>query len=249
MIFGTYRDLFTAIAGCAAALTGLLFVAISVAPRRHPASPPDVTRQFRAAASLLAFTNVLAVSLFGLVPGNNIGYPATAVAVVGIMFNAAGIRSILAGSSARSLRQRGLGLIVFLLLTFGLELASGIALILNAASSAAIEVLSNVVVACLLIGVARAWELVGDRDTGILSSIAVLVGHSRGPGDPFGIAPGGSVEPDTAEPCPADPGPADPGAADPGAADPGTADPGPAESGPDQPGTAGQVASHEPGTH
>lgn len=211
MIFGTYRDLFTAIAGCAAALTGLLFVAISVAPRRHPASPPDVTRQFRAAASLLAFTNVLAVSLFGLVPGNNIGYPATAVAVVGIMFNAAGIRSILAGSSARSLRQRGLGLIVFLLLTFGLELASGIALILNAASSAAIEVLSNVVVACLLIGVARAWELVGDRDTGILSSIAVLVGHSRGPGDPFAslrAARSSPIPPSCALPTPAPPTPA-----------------------------------------
>jgi hypothetical protein len=29
----------------------------------------------------------------------------------------------------------------------------------------------------LLVGVARAWELVGDRDTRILASIAVLTGH------------------------------------------------------------------------
>jgi hypothetical protein len=31
MVFGTYRELFTAVATAAAALTGLLFVAISVA--------------------------------------------------------------------------------------------------------------------------------------------------------------------------------------------------------------------------
>ena len=75
MVFGTYRDLFTAVAASAASLTGLLFVAISVAPRSSRADRRDVVRQVRAAASLLAFTNVLSVSLFGLVPGNNVGYP------------------------------------------------------------------------------------------------------------------------------------------------------------------------------
>ena len=40
--------------------------------------------------------------------------------------------------------------------------------------------LGYVLVSLLLIGVARAWELVGNRDTGILSSIAVLSGYSRG---------------------------------------------------------------------
>ena len=39
--------------------------------------------------------------------------------------------------------------------------------------------IGNVLVASLLIGVARSWELVGDRDTGISASIAALVGHER----------------------------------------------------------------------
>ena len=64
-----------AIADCAAALTGLLLVAMTVARRHSPADRPVVIEQVRAAASILAFTNALAVSLFGLVPGNNIGYP------------------------------------------------------------------------------------------------------------------------------------------------------------------------------
>ncbi len=194
MVFGTYRDLFTAIAGCAAALTGLLFVAISVASGRSQAARPGAARQFRAAASLLAFTNVLAVSLFGLVPQNNVGYPAVVVAVIGIMFTAAGVRSILVGSSVRLLLQHGLGLIGLLLLTFSVELTSGIAVMLNSSNHAALEALSNVLVACLLIGVARAWELVGDRDTGLITSIAVLAGRSPPSYSSFEIDPSGRTE-------------------------------------------------------
>ena len=40
-------------------------------------------------------------------------------------------------------------------------------------------------VALLIIGIARAWELVGDRDTGIIASIAVLSGHDRSHDGPF----------------------------------------------------------------
>jgi hypothetical protein len=66
MILGMYREFLAAIADSAAALTGLLFVAMSVAPR-HPLNPgPAVIRQVAAAAALPASTNVLAVSLFGL---------------------------------------------------------------------------------------------------------------------------------------------------------------------------------------
>ena len=45
------------------------------------------------------------------------------------------------------------------------------------------ELLGDVLVAMLLIGIARAWELVGDRDTGIVSSLAVLVRRSSAPDD------------------------------------------------------------------
>ncbi len=177
MLTGTYRDLFTAIAGSAAALTGLLFVAMSVAPRHSPADFPPVIRQVRAASSILAFTNVLAVSLFGLVPGNPVGYPATATAVVGIFFTAAGTRSIVSSPPARRHLRGQISLIILLLATFGFELVAGIRLLVNPRSTGALELLSNILVAALIIGIARAWELVGDRDTGIFTSIAVLAGR------------------------------------------------------------------------
>jgi len=105
VLTGAYREVLTAAAGSAAALTGLLFVALSVAPRSQAASYPAVIREVRAAASLLSFTNVLAVSLFGLVPGTNAGYPALVTAVIGIFFTAAGLRSILT-SPQRSRQPR-----------------------------------------------------------------------------------------------------------------------------------------------
>jgi hypothetical protein len=184
VLTGSYRDLLPAIAGCAAALIGLLFVALTVSRRHSPDDRPVVIEQVRAAASIVAFTNALAVSLFGLVPGNNIGYPAATLAVIGIFFTAAGTRSIFSGHLPRQHMPRQLAFIALLLATFAFELAGGIALLLNPLDNGAAGLVSNLLVALLLIGIARAWELVGDRDTGILTSLAVLARHEHPPGAP-----------------------------------------------------------------
>lgn len=179
MLSGTYPDLFPAIAECAATLTGLLFVAMTVEGRQGSDDRPIVIQQVRAAASILAFTNALAVSLFGLAPGNNVGYPAIVTAVIGTFFTAAGARSIFSGQLASRHVPRQLGLLVLLLLTFVSELACGIALVVNPRSTGAAGTLGNILVALLLIGVARAWELIAHRETSIIASIAVLTGHNQ----------------------------------------------------------------------
>lgn len=180
VVTGNYRDLLIAFAECSATLTGLLFVAMSVAPRHESDTHLRVVQQIRAAASFLAFTGALAVSVFGLVPGNDIGYPAALVGIIGILFTAASLRSILSSTTSRHLIRRQLGLIVILLLTFGVELAAGIVLIANRHSTDGLDLISNVIGASLLIGVARAWELVENRDVGIISSIALLSSRSHG---------------------------------------------------------------------
>jgi hypothetical protein len=180
VLSGTYRDLFAAIAGCAAGLTGLLFVAMSVSPTRGKAASGHVVQQVRAAAALLAFTNALAVSLFGLVPGTNVGYPAFALGIIGLMFTAAGARSIFSTRSMlRRHWRRQVGLIGLLLAIFGTELANGAILLGRPSTINSVQGISYAIVASLIVGVARAWELVGDRDTGIIASIAVLTGHDH----------------------------------------------------------------------
>jgi hypothetical protein len=196
MITARYSDLFSVVAETAATLTGLLFIAISLAPRRDRDSHEGVVQQVRAAAAFLAFVNALVVSLFGLIPDTNMAYSATIFGVIGVFFTAAGVRSLLGDRSLlRSLRGQ-LGLLAVLFLTFGFELEAGITLFIDPHSTSLLDRMSEILIASVLIGVARSWELVGHRQTGLLSSIAVLRGRDpkmpQNPLDATGEAGGGS---------------------------------------------------------
>jgi hypothetical protein len=192
VVHATYRDLFGVIANASGALTGLLFVALSVTLRRG-SDAGRVIQQVRAAAALLAFTNALAVSLFGLVPGTNVGYPAIALGVIGIAFTAAAIRSVLASHATPRQQLRQLWLVVLLLLIFGAELAEGVALVANPARDTSAQLIGYALVASLLVGVARAWELVGERDTGLVASIVTLAGRTHALSD-RATAPAGTAD-------------------------------------------------------
>ena len=198
MLIETYRELFTAVATCAAGLIGLLFVAISVGPREGEAGRPAVIQQVRAASALLAFSNALAVSLFALVPGQSAGYAAVSTSVIGILFTAASVRSIVSSPDvAADQAWRQAGLITVLFVAFGGELGCGIGLLSNNTEVFGPEFLSNTLIALLLIGIARAWELVGNRDTGIVASLAVLTGLDHRPVKPAGSNSGDADSTDT----------------------------------------------------
>jgi hypothetical protein len=177
VVVGDFRDLFVAIAGSAATLTGLLFVALSVTPRRGAALGPAVILQVRTSAALLSFNNALAVSLFGLVPGTNAGFPSAVLGVIGIAFSAAAVRSIRTSGSPARQQLFQIELIALLLLIFGTELVSGIIVIASPHSSDALQAIGYALVTSLIVGISRAWELIGDRDTGLSASIAVLLGR------------------------------------------------------------------------
>ena len=170
MVIGDYRGLFVVIATSAATLIGLLFVAMSVSKGRSQAHP-QVIREFRAAAALLAFTNPFTVSMFGLVPGTNIGYPAAIVGVIGLTFAAAGIRATISlPERLRHVRPQ-IALIVALLVIFGLQIVFGVELIVESHHAGYLATIADLLVASILVGIGRAWELVGDWDTGLVSSI------------------------------------------------------------------------------
>jgi hypothetical protein len=173
-----YREMLVAIATAASALTGLLFVALSVAPRRERELGPRIIRQIRAAAALLAFSNALSVSLFGLVPGTNVGYPSVALGVIGIAFTAAAMRSIVTSPATAGQKRSQLGLISLLLLIFGTELIAGVVAIIRPVDKPPVAI-GYALVASLVLGISRAWELVGDIDTSLMASITALTG--RGP--------------------------------------------------------------------
>ncbi|HWD94885.1 MAG TPA: hypothetical protein VG246_00515 [Acidimicrobiales bacterium] len=176
MITGRFSELFVVIAESAATQIGLLFVAVTVGKRRADSGAAEIG-DFRAAASLFAFTNALVVSLYGMVPGNNTGYPSLIMGILGILFVGAGVRTTLAQPIRQQRRSHQLPLIVGLTAVFGFQIVYGLRLLDHPFASGNLSIVGDVLIASLLIGIGRAWELVGSWDTGMISSIRYLFGH------------------------------------------------------------------------
>ena len=118
--------------------------------------------------------------------------------VIGILFTAAAIRSIRSSEATPRQQLRQLELITLLLLIFGTELVSGIFALAEPGNSTPVQVMGYALVTSIIVGIARAWELVGERNAGVLTSLAVLTGHRPGPDGAPGADAGASPEPGAA---------------------------------------------------
>ncbi|HXP56404.1 MAG TPA: hypothetical protein VN847_15670, partial [Streptosporangiaceae bacterium] len=107
------HEFFMTSGGAAGALIGLLFVAISVSSARLEQHTVDAQlHRIRASASLTAFTNALAVSLFSLIPGHKIGPTACVVAALGFFFVLASLTLLLRRKLLRWRTARDAGFIL-----------------------------------------------------------------------------------------------------------------------------------------
>jgi len=182
MVPESVHDFFVACASVAGALIGLLFVAISVAAERLAREEAQAQiHRIRAAAALAAFIDALAVSLFSLIPGHKIGPAAVAAASSGIVFIAAALLSLI---RRHQLRRGTLLDIVFLfglLVTFVVQLINGADVLAQPGNAGAVDTIASMVVICFLIGIARAWELIGGPSIGITREVRALIrDHNRG---------------------------------------------------------------------
>lgn len=176
MIPGENREFFIASAGAAGALIGLLFVAVSVFPERARQDTTRMEFNNRASAALLVFTNALLISLAALIPGISLGWWAVAAGVTVLLF-AAGTARTIAGQAHR---PRGwahsLWLILGLVIIGGWETYAGRRLIIGM-DLGAVRALSYVIIGDFAYGIARAWQLVGLRDSGLWTSVQSIAGR------------------------------------------------------------------------
>ncbi|HEY7264487.1 MAG TPA: hypothetical protein VH589_23760 [Trebonia sp.] len=170
------HDFFLASAGVAGALIGLLFVAISVSAERMTREKTGAqVYRVSASAALTAFTNALVVSLFGLIPGDKLGTTSVAVGIVGLLFVAAAMISLarLRAAGWRSVRD-GVFLVA-LAATFIVQLIAGAKLIASPAASGPVNTIAILVVVCFLVGISRAWELIGGPSIGLTHEVTSMV--------------------------------------------------------------------------
>jgi len=175
MVPADIHDFFLASAGVAGALIGLLFVAISVSVGRlNTAEVTGQLHRIRAYAALTGFLNALSVSLFALVPGEKIGGAAITVAILGLSFIVASLLSLIRVRQVRWPTARDAIFLIGLGVTFVLQLMSGLDVVNHPGDAGTVNNIAILVIVCFLIGIARAWELIGGPSIGIGHEMVAL---------------------------------------------------------------------------
>ena len=170
------HDFFLASGGVAGALIGLLFVAISVSAERLARQEASAQlHRVRAAASFTAFVNALVISLFSLVPGEKIAWTAVAVSVVGLTFVAASLVMLLRLRAVHWGTVRDGVFLVGLVAIFIIQFITGLSLVSQPNDPSAVNTIAILVITCFLVGISRAWELIGGPSIGLTREVTELV--------------------------------------------------------------------------
>jgi hypothetical protein len=149
---------FTGAATAAAALIGLLFVAVSLRPESVFGAGAQARAQAVAGSAFTALVNSFFVSMVALVPSANLGYPAVGMALFGLYSTYRLHHGLGKGESA--VRQLALALAAYLT-----QLVAGVFLIADPGRQSLVYTIAYVVVAAFVAALGRAWSLMQGRDT------------------------------------------------------------------------------------
>jgi hypothetical protein len=173
-----FQPFFLASVGASAALIGLLFVSVSIAPERVFGRQSDAVRQAQALSAFSALANIFFISLMSLIPGVIFGLVVMAVSIPAILQTLA-LLGLIGQWRASGILPRGLFLFLASATIYGYELFLGIEIWRNPASIGLIITLVFVLIGAYALGLGRAWELLGAPRTGFLSYFWALLGTLR----------------------------------------------------------------------
>jgi hypothetical protein len=175
----SYHDFFGGCATVSGALIGLLFVAISVSPGKLAGDRASTDHQVKAGAAFSALVNTLILALVALMPGTGLGLASIILGAAGLS-TSAGLIILLYREHEERIGPGQVGLLGILILLYALELAYGVQLDASPGDLNQVSNLGTLAIFFYLFAVARAWQLVGARDTGLLSRVAEMVQRHQG---------------------------------------------------------------------
>lgn len=163
-----FQTFFLASVGASAALIGLLFVSVSIAPERVFGEQAEPVRRAQALSAFTALTNVFFISLISLVPAVVFGVVVVIISIPAIVQTLA-----LLGLTRRwhltGIIARGIFLFLASAAVYGYELVLGIQIWRDPTSKDALVNVLLVLMGAYAIGLGRAWELLGAPRSGLLS--------------------------------------------------------------------------------
>lgn len=158
MVPASFIGYFTAAATAAAALIGLLFVAVTLRPESVRRTGSSAKAHAVAGSSFTALVNSFFVSLIALIPGTELGYTAVIMALISLY------------STFRL--HRGLGkdesavmLLALALAAYLTQLVAGVLLLASPGDQSLVYTIAYVLVAAFAAALARAWSLLQGTHT------------------------------------------------------------------------------------
>jgi hypothetical protein len=175
----SYVSFFTAAASVAGALTGLLFVALSVRPQRlRGGDESSLEHQAIAGTAFVALIDALFVSLAGLTPGGGTTLASLTMGLIGLTSTA--------GLAGRLWRARGKVALsrrwpYLLTLILAMYLAQVILALVDRSAAGSDSASVGFILAMFAVGIARSWELLGLQGGGPLDLLVQRLDHPDPP--------------------------------------------------------------------
>lgn len=186
MIPAEFNNFIVASTQASAALIGLLFVAITLAPERIFGEQAEAGRQARALSAFTALANIFFISFSMLIPDVNVGLVVTLVGGVSAL-QTASLLVLLRHWHSQGVLWRSLFLFLGSLAIYGGEISVGIQLWNHPSSFGALTGVLELLLGAYAIGLGRAWELLGAPRMGFVSRL--LERLDRTPKPPPGKPP------------------------------------------------------------
>ncbi len=161
---------FSASMGAAAALLGLLFVAVSINPEQTVGASASIERQAVADSVFTAMVDAFFVSMGGAIPGAGLGTIALLLGGITLSHTAFVAWRLWPRPFGARLAARRLTLVLLGLVIYGLQFDSGLQLVRTPTSFAAVVGQINVLFAVYGFAMVRSWQLLGAR-RGMISSL------------------------------------------------------------------------------
>lgn len=184
MIPAAYSNFLVSSTQASAALIGLLFVAISIAPERVFGSGAESTRKAMALSSFTALANIFFVSIGSQIPDLDFG---VMVVVAGVVAASQTVSLLALIGDWRTERTLARGLVLFAISAgiYVFEVVIGVQLLLGPPNHALLTELETLMLGVFSIGLARAWELLGARHgRGAFGMLTDWLGRKTGEAHP-----------------------------------------------------------------